>query len=187
MGTEIERKYLADKDILFGYIESYPMKCYTIQQVYINDAIRLRREEHSNKEVIYTITVKSTGTTLCRTEETIIIPNKEGEKLYDAISARGASDGGILKTRYLLQHGEDDLVWEIDVFHGSNEGLIIAEIEVPNKEYKLRRHPIMDKEVTGEAKYYNRTLAMYPYSKWSENNGTNGDQTESQRNSSIAL
>jgi CYTH domain-containing protein len=33
------------------------------------------------------------------------------------------------KTRHEVMH--DGMLWEVDVFHGANEGLIVAEIELP--------------------------------------------------------
>ncbi len=39
----------------------------------------------------------------------------------------------IEKTRYKIPAG-NGLTWEIDEFHGVNEGLVVAEIELPSEE-----------------------------------------------------
>jgi adenylate cyclase len=58
----------------------------------------------------------------------------------------------------------------VDIFHGSNEGLIIAEVEVPDKDYDLKLTPYgwIGKEVTEDDRYYNSYLAKNPYKNWSK-------------------
>ncbi len=53
-----------------------------------------------------------------------------------------------------------------DEFHGDNEGLVIAEIELSEEEESFSRPEWLGKEVTGETKYYNAALSRRPYQDW---------------------
>ena len=72
--------------------------------------------------------------------------------------------GVIDKTRYLVKAGEH--TFEVDEFHGENEGLIMAEIELKTENENFIKPAWLDKEVTGDDRYYNATLTKHPYTKW---------------------
>jgi CYTH domain-containing protein len=63
----------------------------------------------------------------------------------------------IEKTRYLVRSGKH--VFEIDEFHGANQGLVIAEIELESKEEVFVKPNFIGKEVTGDKRYYNSRLS----------------------------
>lgn len=65
----------------------------------------------------------------------------------------------ISKTRYMILSGEG-LVWEVDEFHGDDEGLILAEIEIPSLNYDIVLPEWINTEVTGDRRYYNHTLSF---------------------------
>ena len=100
------------------------------------------------------ICVKSSEDAMSRFEWEKEIPVKEAEVLLTRCQSRIIS-----KTRYLILSGEG-LIWEVDEFHGDDEGLIIAEIEVPNKDYEIELPSWIDEEVTGNRRYYNHTLSV---------------------------
>ena len=56
--------------------------------------------------------------------------------------------------------------WEDDVFHGDNEGLIVAEIELESEDDVFELPVWVGQEVSGIAKYYNSMLAKHPFTKW---------------------
>ena len=56
--------------------------------------------------------------------------------------------------------------YEVDVFHGENEGLIIAEIELASPGEEFEKPEWLGKEVTGDPAYYNASLSLRPYGKW---------------------
>ena len=58
------------------------------------------------------------------------------------------------------------MIWEIDEFHGINDGLIIAEVELKNEDQKFSKPDFIDKEITGIIKYYNFMLQKNPYTTW---------------------
>ena len=68
------------------------------------------------------------------------------------------------KRRYLVDFGGH--TFEVDEFYGENEGLVVAEIELSSPNEEFDRPPFLGEEVTGDAKYYNSSLARYPYKCW---------------------
>ena len=70
----------------------------------------------------------------------------------------------IEKTRYKVCWGKD--VWEVDEFHGENEGLVVAELEMPTEDYKFELPPWVGKEVTNDMRYINANLISNPYKSW---------------------
>jgi adenylate cyclase len=74
-------------------------------------------------------------------------------------------DGCIDKTRHYI--AQDGFTWEIDEFHGANEGLLVAEIELDAVGQAFARPAWLGAEVTGQERYYNVALAQQPFSTWS--------------------
>jgi adenylate cyclase len=157
MATEIERKFLvknsewqkesAGKKYKQGY---FPVA---------GRAITLRVRSCGEKAFI---TIKGEPRGFSRTEFEYEIPVKDADIMLDTLCLKPL----IEKTRYLVK--VDDLLWELDVFHGENEGLIIAEVELESEAQQIVLPNWIKREVTGELKYCNSTLVRYPFSKWSE-------------------
>jgi len=74
-------------------------------------------------------------------------------------------DGIIDKTRFLVPE-TTGLTFEVDEFYGVNEGLVMAEIELPSENYAFEKPSWLGMEVTGDAKYYNVCLLSHPFEKW---------------------
>ena len=72
--------------------------------------------------------------------------------------------GVIDKTRYRIQVGEH--VWEVDEFHGDNQGLVVAEVELDSEDQPFERPPWLGEEVTDDPRYYNSALSRTPYGQW---------------------
>src|SRR5690606_32633554 len=72
----------------------------------------------------------------------------------------------IEKTRYFVVEG--NVTWEIDVFHGDNAGLVVAEVELDDVDAAFERPGWLGREVTDEERYYNVALAQHPYARWSD-------------------
>ena len=49
-----------------------------------------------------------------------------------------------------------------------NNGLVIAEVELKSEDQEIKKPDFVDKEVTGQKKYYNLMLTKNPYSLWEE-------------------
>jgi adenylate cyclase len=58
------------------------------------------------------------------------------------------------------------LIFEVDEFYGENEGLVVAEIELPEEGHPFEKPEWLGEEVTGKVEYYNASLMKYPYSNW---------------------
>ncbi len=72
--------------------------------------------------------------------------------------------GVIHKTRYNINKGKH--IFEVDVFHGENNGLIIAEIELNNEQEIFEKPKWLGEEVTNNEKYYNAFLSQNPFKEW---------------------
>ena len=155
MAIEIERKFLVAGDfmpetvgstrIVQGYICSQPGR--TVR-------VRVRGEKG-----FLTIKGASDEKGLSRQEFEWQIPLADAERLMTLCEL-----GVIEKERYLVPHGGH--TWEVDVFHGANEGLMLAEIELSSEDEPFERPSWLGKEVTGDRRYYNSTLTKQPFNKW---------------------
>lgn len=155
MATEIERKFLVTGDfsdrelsperILQGYICSEPGR-----------TVRVRL--YGDKGFL-TIKGPSLDNGLSRYEFEQAIARADAEALF-----RLCEPGTIDKVRHRVQVGAH--VWEVDVFHGDNEGLVLAEIELQQPDEPFERPPWVGREVTGDRRYYNSMLAKCPYGRW---------------------
>jgi CYTH domain-containing protein len=84
--------------------------------------------------------------------------------------------GIIEKTRHYIEYKGH--TWEVDVFYGENEGLTVAEIELESEEESFELPAWIDREVSGDARYYNSALAKKPFLSWSCNLHTNVIESE---------
>jgi adenylate cyclase len=103
------------------------------------------------------LTVKGLGSEsgASRPEFEYEIPVTDAREMLDCLALRPQID----KTRYRVTVA--DFVWEIDVFAGENEGLVLAEIELPSEDTPVVLPDWIDKEVTGQARYYNANLVAH--------------------------
>jgi CYTH domain-containing protein len=154
--VEIERKFLVKSE----YFKKEARNCYSIKQGFLNShkerTVRVRVTEDKG---YLTIKGKSSLNGLSRFEWEKEITITEAEALLLLCEV-----GIIDKMRYEIDYG--DHVFEVDEFFGSNQGLIIAEIELKSKDDTFIQPNWLGKEVTGDVKYYNSQLNKFPYSKW---------------------
>ena len=147
MGVEIERKFLV-KDESYKKLSNKQIK---IQQGYLNrDPERTVRVRTCDSRGFVTIKGKTVGTT--RLEFEYEVPLQDAQKMLALCIPPILS-----KTRYIVV-GTDQLIWEVDEFHGDRAGLTVAEIEL-NKEDQLFSIPyFIGIEVTGDPRFYNSNL-----------------------------
>jgi adenylate cyclase len=103
------------------------------------------------------------------------IGNASGASRYEfekEISVQEAQDlmaicepGVIDKTRFIVP-ADNGLVFEVDEFYGENEGLTVAEIEIPSEDTSFTKPEWLGEEVTGDVKYFNSMLMKNPYKNW---------------------
>ncbi len=151
---EIERKYLVKNLDFVKY--GVP---HRIKQGYISTeegrVVRIRIKDQKGY-----LTLKSASQGFAHHEFEYEIPVADAEQMLDSMCHKPIID----KTRFDLLHKGKK--WEIDVFNGENEGLIIAEIELQSKDEEFKIPPFIDREVTDDPRYYNAYIAQHPFCTW---------------------
>lgn len=153
---EIERKFLvtsldfkndyfAKNEIAQGYLSSNPER-----------TVRIRIK--GNKGYL---TIKGIGNEsgISRFEWEKEIEIEEAKQLLKL-----CEKGVIEKTRYEVKSGNH--IIEIDEFHGENNGLIIAEIELEDENESIEKPHWLGNEVTNEERYYNSYISLNPFKNW---------------------
>ena len=158
MGVEIERKFRvregwrpdgAGEEIAQGYLSSVPER--TVR-------VRLR-----GGRGYLTVKGKNGGADAARRAEfEYEIP------AADARAMLALAEPGVVEKERFLVPAADGHTWEVDVFHGENEGLVVAEVELGAEDEAFAHPDWLADEVTGDARYYNSSLARTPYHLWRE-------------------
>jgi adenylate cyclase len=154
MATEIERKFLVRGE---GWRQAAPVR---ISQGYLNrDADRTVRVRIAGERGY--LTIKGRAKNLARPEFEYEIPVTDAEQLLKLC------EGPILeKHRHVIEHAGSR--WEVDEFHGDNEGLVVAEIELEREDQTFERPAWVHTEVTHDVRYLNSNLSARPYRTWSK-------------------
>ena len=154
MAQEIERKFRVANDDWRAMASSSS----SLKQGYLSSSaeatVRVRLEDN-----LGTLTIKSKTKGITRNEFEYAIPAQEAKGLL-----MFCSGPLIEKTRYRIP--QENHTWEIDVFEGDNDGLIIAEIELTSDEDYFAKPQWLGEEVSGDSRYYNSNLATHPYVNW---------------------
>ena len=142
---EIERKFLVSdssiiKDCQFDQIQ----QSYLFNE--LNKSLRIRIK---NELAFLTIKGNQVGNT--RDEYEYQIPKEEALEMINRFNLKVLS-----KKRYYIKTG--DLMWEIDVFKGKLQGLIVAEIELPSENFQIDLPYWVGEEVTANPSYLNAEL-----------------------------
>ena len=70
----------------------------------------------------------------------------------------------IEKDRFHIQYKGQ--LWEVDVFYGDNEGLIVAEAELDSENQLLELPTWIKEEVSHDPRYFNSNLQLHPFKNW---------------------
>jgi CYTH domain-containing protein len=154
MPVEIERKFLVKDDrwrasargvaCRQGYLAAGPPV-----------AVRVRIMDGKA-----TLNIKKASLSITRDEFEYPIPLADAEHLLASLCQGYLVE----KTRYRLAF--QGLTWEIDAFHGHNDGLVVAEVELENAAQAVPLPPWIGEEVSGDARYLNSTLTIRPFRLW---------------------
>ncbi len=154
MAQEIERKFLVDgtgwKERATGTL---------MRQGYLSSAkestVRVRVAGERGF-----LTVKGECHGVTRTEFEYEIPVADARTMLETLC------GGpvVEKTRWVLRH--EGFTWEVDEFHGENEGLVVAEVELPTAGTRPALPAWVREEVSSDPRYRNSNLAKNPYRTW---------------------
>jgi CYTH domain-containing protein len=153
--TETERKFLVDRK---KWLTMSKPSCIPYIQGYLSiDEDKVVRIRVAGEKGF--LTIKGKSETFSHPEFEYVIPADEAGELIQlyAISR-------IEKVRTRIQIGKH--VWEVDEFHGDNEGLLMAEIELEDPEELFDKPVWLGAEVTGDKRYYNAYLSIHPYKTW---------------------
>ena len=153
MVKEIERKFLMDLNGWSTNVIGVPYRQGYLA-VTVKGIVRVRI-----KGDVATLTVKSSGIGITRDEFEYEIPMDEARPLLKL-----CEHDIIEKTRYkIMAKGKS---WDVDNFHGKNEGLWLAEVELDSEDEVVNLPKWAIEEVTGNERYYNAYLSKHPYCDW---------------------
>ena len=155
MATEIERKFLTLNQDWQEYTTSvlHIVQGYLATNEFSSTRIRVQND-------IANINIKSATLGVTRTEFEYSIPADDARLMIDDLCIKPI----IEKTRFTVEHM--DHTWEIDVFSGDNEGLIVAEIELSSPDEAFEKPSWIGDEVSNDTRYYNACLVNNPYKNW---------------------
>lgn len=155
MPIEIEHKFLLKNDDWKNHIS----KSAAYKQGYlISDKTRSVRIRTSDDSAWINIKSGTIGTH--RSEYEYRIPYSEGLELLNNLCQKPL----IEKTRFFVPYQQH--LWEIDVFEGDNQGLIVAEIELSKIGESFSIPNWISTEVTDDLRYYNNNLCKNPFKDW---------------------
>ena len=154
---EVERKFLVTGDF-----KELAVSSTHIAQGYIaSGGGRTVRVRIRGDKGYLTIKGPSNKAGLARFEWEKEIPRHEAEALMTI-----CEPGIIEKTRWLVPSADGRHTWEVDVFEGENEGLVMAEIELESEDDTFEKPHFIGKEVTGDRRFYNSHMRRYPFRMW---------------------
>jgi adenylate cyclase len=153
---EIERKFLVTSNDFIAESEAQ----FEIAQGYLNsNPVRTVRVRVKGDKGFLTIKGKSSESGASRFEWEKEIAVDEAKQLLLL-----CENGVIEKTRYHVKMNQH--LFEIDVFYGQNEGLVMAEIELSDENEAFEKPNWLGKEVTNDERYYNAYLSNCPFTSW---------------------
>jgi adenylate cyclase len=158
MAKEIERKFLVKPR---KWSELGPG--LVIRQGYLSTTIERTVRVRTYGERGY-VTIKSATSGIARDEYEYEIPFKDATEILDGLCIRPL----IEKTRYRIPFGGH--TFEVDEFIGANLGLTVAEVELKSADEKVELPDWIDRDVSGDPRYFNSNLAQKPFSTWDKSN-----------------
>ena len=153
---EIERKFLVADS---SFREAASDSRHIVQGYICRDRERTVRVRISDGRGYLTIKGAGSRSGLSRYEWEKQIAVEEARELLQL-----CEPGVIDKVRYFVRVGKH--VFEVDEFYGENEGLVVAEVELKNRDEAFERPEWLGPEVTGDLRYYNGMLSKCPYKRW---------------------
>jgi CYTH domain-containing protein len=153
---EIERKFLVTST---AFLDEFHTKNRIVQGYLSSVPERTVRVRIKGEKGFLTIKGKSSDSGMSRMEWEKEIALEEAEQLLRLCEA-----GVIDKIRYEIPVGKH--LYEVDVFSGENEGLILAEIELQSENETFEKPNWLGMEVTNNTRYYNAYLSQKPFKTW---------------------
>lgn len=159
MAVEIERKFLVKNDSWRNDAQGNAITGVRFRQGYLSSkpeaTVRVRLEGEKAK-----LTIKGKNKGIARAEFEYDIPQQDANAMLDSLCEKPL----IEKVRYY--RNEDGFTWEIDVFEGENQGLIVAEVELESEQQSLALPSWVGEEVSSDPHYFNANLVSNPFKNW---------------------
>lgn len=148
MAKEIERKFLVSGEFIHLAVRQIE-----IVQGYLSvDPGRVIRVRISDSKIaILSVKAPAINTHFSRHEWEFEIPVSEALEILNVCLPEVIS-----KTRFIVPFKSHN--FEVDIFHGKNEGLIIAELELDSEDEPYEKPDWLGDEVTGKPEFYNSNL-----------------------------
>lgn len=155
---EIERKFLVRKN---GSYKAMASSHSHIRQGYMackGATVRIRLRDD---KAYLTIKGPSRNGGMSRFEFEREILVEEADEMFKLCV------GGVIdKTRWIVPY--EGHIFEVDEFHGINDGLLFAEVELKTEDENFEKPLFLGPEVTGNRHFYNSHLLVNPYPQWRE-------------------
>ena len=156
MAQEIERKFLVVSDDWRADAGTGTVMVQGYMQSGKQSSIRVRLTDDKAW-----LNIKSATLGVSRNEYEYEIPLADAREMLASL----CGDSVISKTRYRVPVASH--TWEVDIFSGDNQGLVVAEIELSEEEEAFETPSWAGEEVSHDARYYNVCLVKHPYKDWS--------------------
>ena len=155
MALEIERKFLVKGD----FMPEVSSSSRIVQGYLASSASASVRIRIYGEKGYMTIKGRRSESGMSRFEWEKEIPVDE------ALSLLMLCGGGVIdKVRHIVPFAGHK--FEVDVFGGANEGLVLAEVELSSEGEAFEKPSWLGQEVTGDIRYHNSMLLKHPYTKW---------------------
>lgn len=153
MGSEIERKFLVRGELPIADVAgSLQLQGYLA--ISERGTVRMRIEK--GRAILG---IKSAQKGLTRLEYEYEVPMAEGEEMLAELCGLVVE-----KTRYKLEHAGH--TWDVDVFHGVNDGLVTAEVELESEEEEVQLPPWVGDDVSHDVRYRVAYLSQHAWPEW---------------------
>jgi adenylate cyclase len=154
MAKEIERKFLVRarkwSDLGAGLLIRQGYLCASKQS-----SVRVRT--YGDRAYV---TIKGATSDITRDEYEYEIPSIDANEILTHLCEHPP----IEKTRYRIVYKGH--TFEVDEFAGANLGLTVAEVELEDPREPVELPDWIDREVSGDARYYNSNLSIKPFTTW---------------------
>jgi adenylate cyclase len=148
VGREIERKFLVADDSW----RQDATGSTRFKQGYLSSNSKATVRVRTKDDAEAVITLKSATLGMSRAEYEYDIPIQDARELLIL-----SQPNIVAKTRHIVPFG--GLIWEVDVFEGRHQGMVMAEVELKSTDQEVPLPPWAGKEVTDDETYFNVSLS----------------------------
>ena len=151
MSIEIERKFLVAGDDWRNDVTSSA----ALRQGYLSTSAKATVRIRILDDVRAVLTLKGPTSGISRAEFEYDVPLADGLAMLEM-----ARPNVVEKRRYLVPFG--GMTWEVDVFEGHHQGLVMAEVELTRADQQVALPNWIGDEVSHDDRYANASLSRTP-------------------------